>query len=382
MTKWPMVPLGDVVQKSTDWINIDQSESYREVTVRLWGKGVLLRKSVAGVEIAAASRLRVHSGEFIISRIDARNGASGIIPDELEGAVVSNDFPVFTTVATRLLPAFLGWYSKTKGFVELCSAASEGTTNRVRLKEDRFLSQQIPLPTLREQQRLVEYLDTLTAKIDDANSKTTDIEKDSNDLLLSAYDQIARNASRHRLGDIAPLVRRPVMVDPFAEYPGVSVRSFGKGTFHNPPLQGSEITWEKPQLVKLGDVLISNIKGWEGAIAVAGAEDDGRYGSHRYLTYVPTPGMITPRFLCFYLLTAEGLHHVGEASPGSADRNRTTSAKGLLEIPVPVPDYQQQLWFDELFTKVEAAKRLQVETATQREALLPALLNQVFSTEE
>ena len=109
-----------------------------------------------------------------------------------------------------------------------------------------------------------------------------------------------------------------------------------------------------PQLVRAGDVLVSNIKAWEGAIAVATPEDDGRYGSHRYLTYAPVNGIATARFVCFYLLTPEGLHHVGEASPGSADRNRTTSAKALEEIQVPLPRYGRQLWFGELYDKVEA----------------------------
>jgi type I restriction enzyme S subunit len=159
------------------------------------------------------------------------------------------------------------------------------------------------------------------------------------------------------------------------------VRSFGRGTFHNSPLKGSEITREKPHLVKSGDFLISNIKAWEGAIAVAKPEDDGRYGSHRYLTYVPVPGVATARFLCFYLLTPEGLYHVGEASPGSADRNRTTSAKGLLEIPVPLPTHEHQIWFGKLYDKVEAIRTLQAQTTAGREAMLPAILDRAFRGE-
>jgi len=210
---------------------------------------------------------------------------------------------------------------------------------------------------------------------------TKDTEQKSRDLLLSAFFQITEDAPRLRLGDIAPLVRRQAIVDPRSEYPGVSVRSFGKGTFHTPVLQGSDITWQKPYLVKAGDILISNIKAWEGAIAVAEADDDSRYGSHRYLTYVPSSGTVTPRFLCFYLLTSEGLHHIGEVSPGSADRNRTTSSKGVLEIPVPLPRYQSQLWFDELFEKAQAVKKLQVETLTQQESLLPRVLDKLFNCE-
>jgi type I restriction enzyme S subunit len=156
-----MVPLGEVLVRSEEWVPIHPDQRYKEVTVRLWGNGTILRREVLGAEIAASSRLQVHADQFIISRIDARNGASGLIPPDLEGAVVSNDFPVFSPVLTKLQPTYLNWLSKTKHFVELCRAASEGTTNRVRLKEDRFLATPIPLPALAEQRRLVERIDAL-----------------------------------------------------------------------------------------------------------------------------------------------------------------------------------------------------------------------------
>ena len=280
-----------------------------------------------------------------------------------------------------MAPRFLGWLSKTKTFIELCKAASEGTTNRVRLKEDRFLEMTIPLPPLTEQRRLVERIDALVEKLNAAQTATAQIEMQSQSLLMAAFNELTEKAPRCPLGDIAPLLRRPANIDPFQEYPQVSVRSFGRGTFHNPPLKGSEITWEKPHLVKAGDILISNIKAWEGAIAVARQVDDGRYGSHRYLTYVPVQGVATAQFVCFFLLAPEGLFHVGEASPGSADRNRTTSAKALLKIPVPLPGYQAQVWFGELLEKVEAMKDLQVRTKAERDDMVPSILDRAFQGE-
>jgi len=85
---WPMVPIGQVMSKSDDWIPIQPDSTYSEVTVRLWGKGVTLRRECLGAEIKSDRRLRVQRGQFILSRIDARNGAFGLIPDELDGAVV------------------------------------------------------------------------------------------------------------------------------------------------------------------------------------------------------------------------------------------------------------------------------------------------------
>src|SRR5450759_2629786 len=125
---FPMVALGEILTKSDEWIDINPNEKYRQVKVRLWGKGVMLRDEVSGAEIAASKRLVVHPQQFIVSRIDARNGAFGLIPDSLEGAVVSSDFPVFTVNPSRILPKYLNWMSKTHFFVDLCKAASEGTT--------------------------------------------------------------------------------------------------------------------------------------------------------------------------------------------------------------------------------------------------------------
>jgi type I restriction enzyme S subunit len=268
--------------------------------------------------MSATQRLRVRANQFIISRIDARNGASALVPDHLDGAVVSNDFPAFVPDAARLDVNFLGWLSRTKTFVELCKAASEGTTNRVRLKEDHFLATEIPLPPLAEQRRLVGRIDALAARVEEVNAEASSIESKGEALLSVVFHRMTTGATVKRLGDIAPLTRRPAKVDPLSEYPQVSVRSFGRGTFHNPPLQGSDITWEKPHLVLAGDILVSNIKAWEGAIAVARAEDDRRYGSHRYLTYVPVANEVTGRFLCYYLLTPEGLHYtIADGEPAN-----------------------------------------------------------------
>ncbi len=165
---YPMVPLGEVLIESEERADVDPGACYRQVTVRLWGKGVALRGEIAGSDIAVSKQFIVRTNQFILSKIDARNGAFGLIPASLDGAIVSPDFPVFTLNNSRIIPEFLHWMSKTSNFIELCKAASEGTTNRIRLKIDRFLATKIPLPSLEEQQRIVARIEELAAKIEEA----------------------------------------------------------------------------------------------------------------------------------------------------------------------------------------------------------------------
>lgn len=128
---------------------------YKQITVRLWGKGLSLRGEVAGSEIAAERQVQVTKGQFLISKIDARHGAFGIIPPELEGSLVSNDFPAFDVDDKIVFLPFFEWLCKTEQFFEICKRASTGSTNRVRLNEEKFREMVVPIPNLQMQKEIV-----------------------------------------------------------------------------------------------------------------------------------------------------------------------------------------------------------------------------------
>lgn len=376
---WPLVPLGEVLNHRKEFILIDDMGTYKRCRVQLHTRGIVLRDTVAGTEIKTKKQQVCKGGEFLVAEIDAKIGGFGIVPAGLDGAIVSSHYFLFSVDELRLNRRFLDYYIRTPTFRDQVMA--QGSTNYAAIRPKDVLGYTIPLPPLAEQRRIVTRIEELAAKIEEALRIRKVVETDIDSVLMSAYHQIADIAPRKLMGEITPLNRRPVIVDMEKSYPQVAVRSFGKGTFHKPPLDGNEITWQKPFLVKSGDILISNIKAWEGAIAVAKSEDDGRVGSHRYLTCVPIPKIASSRFVCFHLLTPEGLRDVGEASPGSADRNRTLNSKALLRIPIPVPPFKQQLWFEGLCHQVDSLKRLQAETAAELEAMLPSMLDQAFRNE-
>lgn len=381
MGHWPELNLGDLLQKSEAWVDIDSDTQYKEVTVKLWGKGVVPRGAKHGSEIGASRRIKVKEGQFIISRIDARHGASGLIPNELDGAVVSNDFPVFIPDPERLESNYLGWLSKTRAFVDACLKASEGTTNRVRFKEEKFYDIQIEVPPLDEQRRIVAKIDALAARIDEARRLREEIQRDALAMLRSAFQRIIEGAEYRPMAEVAPIVRRKVELDMDGEYPELGVRSFGKGTFHKPILNGIDVGSKKLYYFESGDLVLSNVFAWEGAIAVVQPKDAGRVGSHRFITCVPESGMTTADFLCFYLLTSEGIEKVREASPGGAGRNRTLGLKKLEKIEVPIPPYEKQIWFNHLQEKVAAIQKTQADNQTKLDALVPSILDKAFKGE-
>ena len=175
---WPRRPISTFLHKSEDWVQPEPDRIYQQIKVRLWGKGLTLRAKVSGANIAARRQIRASAGQFLISRIDARHGAFGIVPDHLDGALVSNDFPCFDIDERVVLPCYLEWYTRTDQFVELCRRASEGSTNRVRLKEAWFMAMEIPVPPLVEQRKIVSQLDKVAALVDEHKSIIEEIERD------------------------------------------------------------------------------------------------------------------------------------------------------------------------------------------------------------
>jgi len=234
------------------------------------------------------------------------------------------------------------------------------------------------LPPLPEQQRVAGSLDNIAARIAWRRSKAGVAEIELSAALRAAFDKIVTGAPRRRLGDVAPIVRRPVEIEANGIYSELGVRSFGRGLFKKPDLRGVELTWQKLFQIRRGDLVFSNIKAWEGAFAVAGPDDDGKVGSHRYLTCVVDNMIASPIFLCYFLQSPSGLSQVQAASPGSADRNRTLSQKKLAAIDVPVPSIEDQSWFDDLLRRVEVARAKLSDVGAELDHLIPSLMHQAF----
>lgn len=379
-TNWPRVPLGEVLRKSADWVTIDAEAMYSEVTVRLWGKGVTLRQKVSGAEIAGGTRLRVSPRQFIASRIDARNGAFGLIPAELDGAVVTNDFPVFVADEARLVPEFLNWMSKTPEFVDLCKAASEGTTNRVRLKEDRFLATAIPLPPVAEQRRVVARVDAVAARVADARRLRDEGTADQLALVTSLHLDLAGDR-RAVMSDLLELDEDRVAVRHDAAYPQVGVNGFGAGLFPKEALPGTATTYKAFNRLHPGAVVLSQVKGWEGAIAVCPDELAGRFASPEYRTFRCRVGEAEPRYFAALLTTPWFWHQLAGLTRGVGARRERVRPERFLALELPFPTVDRQQHAVRVFDRLAQLQPLQAGAAADLDALLPAVLARAFAGE-
>ena len=324
--------------------------------------------------------LQNHPLDYLKShKIWARNGAIAVATDELAGTYVSTEFPTYTLDLSLIDPQWMRLITKWRGFWSACDDKAQGTSGKNRIKPQQFLAIGIPLPSLSEQQAIVARLDSLAEKTRQLEAHLDAVERDAEHLLALRFRDAIANAPSRPMAEVAPLIRREQSIDLNGSYPELGIRSFGKGTFHKPPLSGGDVGTKRLFRIEPGDLLFSNVFAWEGAIAIAQAGDAGRFGSHRFISCVPDRRLTSADFLRYYFLTDEGMLKIGEASPGGAGRNRTLGLEKLMAIEIPMPSLAIQKTFDRLQADIAALKAKHTAIRAANAALLPATLERVFS---
>jgi type I restriction enzyme S subunit len=396
---WPTLRLGDIMGRSEETVLLQPDVEYREVTVKLWGKGVVPRGIVTGSSIAASRRFSTRSGQFILSRIDARNGASGIVPPELDGAVVTNDFPLFNLDPNRVDPQFFGWFTRTRGFVELCLRASEGTTNRVRLQEDLFLALEIPLPPLPQQHRIVEQIEELVAEIKEGQILRRQASEEAQQLMAGEERRFwpdTASVGAPTLDSVCTFLARGRQSEQGeSDHYLIKTQHVQQGRYIPTLMRLASHAASKVKteaVVQEGDILIAcSAAGCLGR--VARFQDKGKTASTDTHVAVARANIdiIRPEYLYAYLRGAQGQHQLRSRERGDWQREKITfrltelNLNDLREVPVPVPSLPEQRGIvsalDALQAEVDALKRLQAETSAEVDALIPAVLDKAFNGE-
>lgn len=351
-----MIPLGRILRRSQESIELDPANAYKQVTVRLFHRGVVLRSETPGAEIRTTSQWRVRPEQVLLSRIDARNGAIGLVPRELDGAIVTNDFWVFDIDTELALALYLDAYFGTAAFVAECTRASEGTTNRVRLQPGRFSDIEVPLPPLDEQWRIVARIEETAARLREANNLCQRALQEA-DKLRAAYEArvwpLDRLATAPTLEEVtAFLARGRHSQQGHSEHFLVKTQHVQLDRYVPTTLRlASDAAARVTPQARLqdGDILVAcSAAGCLGR--VARYVEDGRVASTDTHVAIarPKPEVVEPEYLYAYLSGAQGQHQLRSRERGDWQRQKVgfrlteLNLQDLKQVPVPLPSRDQQ----------------------------------------
>lgn len=259
---WKTVRLGEVLKRRKEPVKLVAEQEYKLVTIKLYHKGVVLRDVAKGEDIKSAM-FSVRAGDFVLSGIDARNGAFGIVPEELDGAIITNDFWCLDPDEALIDKDFLLFLTGTHFFDHICKLSSDGTTQRIRLQKDKFFNFEIQIPdNIDEQKSLVNNLRKQTAA---TAALTTELDRQLG-LVTALRQALLREAVQGLLVPQDPAEGHAR--DLLAQIKAEKARS-GKKEKPLPPVSSEERPFEVPEgwvWCRLGEVIETIF--------------DGPFGSH------------------------------------------------------------------------------------------------------
>ncbi|MFN7943042.1 MAG: restriction endonuclease subunit S [Thermoanaerobaculia bacterium] len=378
MTGWPVSSLGEVLKLRRDFIQIDDLKEYTRPRVQLHAQGIVVRDRVPGAMIKTKKQQVCRAGEFLVAEIDAKVGGFGLVPPELEGAIVSSHYFLFEVDERRLDRRFLDYFSRTRAFRDQVEA--QGSTNYAAIRPAEVLDYRIPLPPLPEQRRVVARIEEVAGLVAEARRLRSLSRLEQEALVVSLHYKLS-GERRRRLGDLLRLDEESVGVDTQASYPQVGVRSFGGGLFPKASVEGGGTTYKHFNRLYDGSLVLSQVKAWEGAVAVCSPALAGWFVSPEYRTFRCIEAEANPGYLAPLVRTEWFWRKLGAATRGVGARRERTRPEQFLSIVLPMPSLDLQLEAVRIVAELTPAKDLQSESAATLDALLPAVLDRAFRGE-
>jgi type I restriction enzyme, S subunit len=155
---WVRGPLSLHLYEEARPIEMQDSSEYRLVTVKRSRGGVVEREHLKGSDISVKAQFLLYGGDFLISKRQIVHGACGIVPQELDGSIASNEYSILRSKPSLDLE-FLNCLAHSSYFQQTCFHSSIGVhVEKMIFKLETWLAWQFDLPPIVEQHRIAEIL--------------------------------------------------------------------------------------------------------------------------------------------------------------------------------------------------------------------------------
>lgn len=305
----------------------------------------------------------------------------------------------------KILSKYTFWLISDENFIQGGKNTYSGTVGQQRISMDYVRNYRVPLPPLAEQQRLVDRIESIFAKLDEAKEKAQAV-VDGFELRKSAILHKAftgeltakwrklhgldlKNWEYLKIGEFAQvkggkrLPKGCSLVTQKTDHPYLRIADFGDNTIDKTDLHYiTEDVFEqiRSYIIKKEDVYLS-IVGTIGRAGVIPEELDGANLTENAARIITN--RTQPRYLCLFLSSPQTQENIK-----SRIRSATLGKLSLLnikDIDTPLPTVEEQLEIvriiNDLFEKESAAKEAAESVLDQIDTMKKAVLARAFRGE-
>ena len=238
---------------------------------------------------------------------------------------------------------------------------------------------ELPSP-LEEQRRIVGRSEELAGTVAEARGLRERAIEESQSFVTSLHLSLSESRII-KLREIFTLDEIHEAIIPAKKYPQVGVKGFGGGLFAKESIDSTQTTYKIFNHLYQGALVLSQVKGWEGAVAVCPPNLVGKYVSPEYRTFRCIPEQAIPEYIATLVATPWFWEKLKDLTRGMGGRRERIRPEQFLSLEIPMPTIDKQYKALKILNKVQECVPIRQQALKKLDVILPAILDKAFKGE-
>jgi len=177
--RWPrkmIRPLSEAITRKSFTVDRKKTDPDAVQLLTLHFDGEIEPRQVRGTKPIKGKLWWADPGDVVYSKIDVRNGAIGIVPEELGGACVTSEYPVYAVDPSVTDAGYIKLVFRTAAFRQKINGMISGASGRKRVQPSDLEAIEVPLPPLPVQQAIVKAWRQAQDEVADTRRRIAELE--------------------------------------------------------------------------------------------------------------------------------------------------------------------------------------------------------------
>lgn len=190
---WNNYKIEDMFDRVGTSVDLDDTQTYREIGIRSHGKGIFHKEETTATEIGNKRVFWVEPDCFVVNIVFAWERAVAKTTEKENGMIASHRFPMYKPKKDIVDLGYIAEYFITKRGQNVLILASPGGAGRNKtLGQKEFAKSVVKLPSLPEQQKIAEFLSTIDTVIEKQKETVSAWEERKKGVMQKLFSQEVR----------------------------------------------------------------------------------------------------------------------------------------------------------------------------------------------
>lgn len=190
---WNNYKIEDMFDRVGTPVDLDDTQTYREIGIRSHGKGIFHKEETTATEIGNKRVFWVEPDCFVVNIVFAWERAVAKTTEKENGMIASHRFPMYKPKKDIVDLDYITEYFITKRGQNVLILASPGGAGRNKtLGQKEFVKSVVKLPSLPEQQKIAEFLSTIDTVIEKQKETVSAWEERKRGVMQKLFSQEVR----------------------------------------------------------------------------------------------------------------------------------------------------------------------------------------------